>query len=279
MKPDRVVIGVDNDEAQRGDGRAVRAVHPPGRQPDPLHGHRLGRGHQVRGQRDAGHPHLVHEPDGRASASGSAPTCTTCGAASAPTSGSAARSCIPGPGYGGSCFPKDVKAHHPHRGCARPVARRAQGGRGGQRGAEAGASCRRRSSTWGTTCTGKIVGVWGLAFKAETDDMRESPTIPLIEGLLEAGARVQTHDPKATDSARAHLRRPGDVRRRSLQRRARRRRAADHDRVAGLPQSRLRAGAEAAAPPAPHRRPQPLRSRPDGRARASSITGSAGDGR
>jgi UDPglucose 6-dehydrogenase len=46
------------------------------------------------------------------------------------------------------------------------------------------------------------VALWGLAFKAETDDMRESPTIPLIEGLLSAGARVQVHDPKATDSAR-----------------------------------------------------------------------------
>ena len=44
--------------------------------------------------------------------------------------------------------------------------------------------------------------VWGLAFKAETDDMRESPTIPVIEGLLRAGARVQAHDPKAIDQAR-----------------------------------------------------------------------------
>ena len=58
----------------RRDGRALRAVHPAGRQPDPLHGHRLGRGDQVRGQRDARHPHLVHEPDGAASASWSAPT-------------------------------------------------------------------------------------------------------------------------------------------------------------------------------------------------------------
>jgi UDPglucose 6-dehydrogenase len=55
----------------------------------------------------------------------------------------------------------------------------------------------------GKNLSGKTVGIWGLAFKAETDDMRESPTIPLIEGLLEASARVQTHDPKATDSARA----------------------------------------------------------------------------
>jgi UDPglucose 6-dehydrogenase len=50
---------------------------------------------------------------------------------------------------------------------------------------------------------GKVVGVWGLAFKAETDDMRESPAIPLVEGLLAAGARVQVHDPRAAESARA----------------------------------------------------------------------------
>ena len=65
MKPDRVVVGVDTDEARevmRGAVRALRAH----RQPDPLHGHRLGRGDQVRRQRDAGDPHLVHEPDRRA---------------------------------------------------------------------------------------------------------------------------------------------------------------------------------------------------------------------
>ena len=138
-------------------------------------------------------------------------------------------------------------------------------------------SCsRRRSAYLGTDLSGKIVGIWGLAFKAETDDMRESPTIPLIEGLLAAGARVQTHDPKATDSARVIF---GD---RVMY-------AADpysaahgadallrHDRVAGLPEPRLRAGPQAAPPPAADRRPQSLRSRPDDRRSASSITGSAG---
>ena len=91
---------------------------------------------------------------------------------------------------------------------------------------EAGGAAARCQRYLGPDLSGKIVGLWGLAFKAETDDMRESPTIPLIEGLLAAGARVQAHDPKATDSARHDLRRPGDVRRRSLQRRARCRRAA-----------------------------------------------------
>ena len=46
------------------------------------------------------------------------------------------------------------------------------------------------------------MAVWGLAFKAETDDMRESPAIDLVEGLLAAGARVHAHDPAALPQAR-----------------------------------------------------------------------------
>ena len=50
---------------------------------------------------------------------------------------------------------------------------------------------------------GRTVAVWGLAFKAGTDDMRESPSIPLIDALLAAGARVRAHDPEAMDVARS----------------------------------------------------------------------------
>ena len=49
---------------------------------------------------------------------------------------------------------------------------------------------------------GKTVAVWGLAFKAGTDDMRESPAVTLIEALLAAGAHVQAHDPEAMTVAR-----------------------------------------------------------------------------
>jgi UDPglucose 6-dehydrogenase len=107
----------------------------------------------------------------------------------------------PGPGYGGSCFPKDVKAlirTSDDLGLSLDVLK----------AVEEVNECQKRVVLQktlrylGQDLTGKIVGLWGLAFKAETDDMRESPTIPLIEGLLAAGARVQTHDPKATDSAR-----------------------------------------------------------------------------
>jgi UDPglucose 6-dehydrogenase len=107
----------------------------------------------------------------------------------------------PGPGYGGSCFPKDVKAlirTSDDLGLSLDVLK----------AVEEVNECQKLvvlQKTFrylGQDLSGKIIGLWGLAFKAETDDMRESPTIPLIEGLLAAGARVQTHDPKATDSAR-----------------------------------------------------------------------------
>jgi UDPglucose 6-dehydrogenase len=107
----------------------------------------------------------------------------------------------PGPGYGGSCFPKDVKAlirTSDDLGLSLDVLK----------AVELVNECQKQVVLQkalrylGQDLSGKIIGLWGLAFKAETDDMRESPTIPLIDGLLEAGARVQTHDPKATDSAR-----------------------------------------------------------------------------
>jgi UDPglucose 6-dehydrogenase len=49
---------------------------------------------------------------------------------------------------------------------------------------------------------GKTIGVWGLAFKPKTDDMREAPSVPLIEALLSAGAKVLAHDPEATKVAK-----------------------------------------------------------------------------
>jgi UDPglucose 6-dehydrogenase len=107
----------------------------------------------------------------------------------------------PGPGYGGSCFPKDVKAlirTSDDLGLSLDVLKAVEQVNECQKQIVLQKTLR----YLGQDLSGKSVGIWGLAFKAETDDMRESPAIPVIEGLLGAGARVQTHDPKATDSAR-----------------------------------------------------------------------------
>jgi len=106
----------------------------------------------------------------------------------------------PGPGFGGSCFPKDLKAVI-HAGEASGVSMDLL------RAVEAVNDRQKRvlleklAQALGPSLRSATVGVWGLAFKAETDDVRESPAIPLIEGLLAAGARVQAHDPQATHSA------------------------------------------------------------------------------
>jgi UDPglucose 6-dehydrogenase len=108
----------------------------------------------------------------------------------------------PGPGYGGSCFPKDVKAiirTAEELGLSLDVLKSVEHVNECQKLV----MLHKAKRYLGHDLSGKCVGLWGLAFKAETDDMRESPTIPLIEGLLEAGARVQAHDPKAMESARA----------------------------------------------------------------------------
>lgn len=109
---------------------------------------------------------------------------------------------FPGPGYGGSCFPKDVKALvHTAQSVGlspdildaveRVNARQKQVILHKLRTALSGAMA------------GCEVAVWGLAFKAGTDDLRESPAIPLVEGLLAEGAAVRVHDPKAIAAAQA----------------------------------------------------------------------------
>ncbi len=107
----------------------------------------------------------------------------------------------PGPGYGGSCFPKDVRALvHTARSvgmepelfdAVESVNRRQQQLLFG------------RVSEMLGNLSGAVVGVWGLAFKAQTDDMRESPAIPLIDSLIAAGVQVRAHDPAAMATARA----------------------------------------------------------------------------
>lgn len=108
---------------------------------------------------------------------------------------------FPGPGYGGSCFPKDVKAlikTGEQYGVSLDVLKAVEGANQRQK--------RRLLAKVASLLDGRLasstVAVWGLAFKAETDDMRESPALDLIEGLLAAGAHVRAHDPAAIGTAR-----------------------------------------------------------------------------
>src|SRR5262245_11895121 len=109
---------------------------------------------------------------------------------------------FPGPGYGGSCFPKDVKALI-------------------RSGTDVGVRFdllesveavnerqklllfRKLVKALGENLSGTRIGIWGLAFKAGTDDMRESPSVPLIRSLVGRGATVLAHDPEAHETARA----------------------------------------------------------------------------
>jgi UDPglucose 6-dehydrogenase len=111
---------------------------------------------------------------------------------------------FPGPGYGGSCFPKDVKALIR---TGRDVGLEFEILDAVERvnDRQKQVMLQKLMAAFNGSVAGRTIAVWGLAFKAETDDMRESPAIPLIEGLLAAGAKVQAHDPKALETAREIL--------------------------------------------------------------------------
>jgi UDPglucose 6-dehydrogenase len=100
-----------------------------------------------------------------------------------------------GPGYGGSCFPKDVQALH-HLGRAHGVPMRLAEATHLANEEQAHFLAQLVESSVGTL-SGKTVALWGLAFKPETDDIREAPSVKLTSALLARGARVVGHDPEA----------------------------------------------------------------------------------
>ncbi len=107
----------------------------------------------------------------------------------------------PGAGYGGSCFPKDVKALiHTARGAGFEPAVLAAVEQRNQ--AQRRVLGERIVAHYGGSLAGKTVAVWGLAFKPDTDDMREAPSRELLAQLWAAGARVRAHDPVAMAEAR-----------------------------------------------------------------------------
>ena len=109
-----------------------------------------------------------------------------------------------GPGFGGSCFPKDVRA----------LIKTAQDHEAPLRIVEAvlavnetrkRAMARKIIAAVGGSVRGKTIAVLGLTFKPNTDDMRESPSIPLITALQDLGAKVRAYDPEGMQQARSEL--------------------------------------------------------------------------
>ena len=99
------------------------------------------------------------------------------------------------------------------------------------------AMARKVSNAVGGSLRGKTVAVLGLTFKPDTDDMREAPSIPLVTGLLDMGAKVRAHDPVGMEQARTRIARHR-ILRRPLCLRAGRRRAGDRDRMGAVPRAR-----------------------------------------
>ena len=109
----------------------------------------------------------------------------------------------PGAGFGGSCFPKDLKAlrqvakeHHYEAELISAVEN--------VNNRQKHVISRKVIDLFGEDLSGKVFGVWGLAFKPGTDDMRESPAIYVINDLVRKGARVNVYDPKAMKEAKNH---------------------------------------------------------------------------
>jgi len=110
----------------------------------------------------------------------------------------------PGPGYGGSCFPKDTLA------LMRIVQEYGESVRIVEAAVEVNAAQKARMvkkirDALGGSEAGKTIAVLGLTFKPETDDMRESPSVSILPALLEKGATIKAHDPKGMEEAKKYL--------------------------------------------------------------------------
>ncbi|OGI55660.1 MAG: UDP-glucose 6-dehydrogenase [Candidatus Muproteobacteria bacterium RBG_19FT_COMBO_61_10] len=110
----------------------------------------------------------------------------------------------PGCGYGGSCFPKDVKAliHIAEINDFSPKLLQAVEERNDT---QKHVLFQKIARHLGADLSGRTIGLWGLAFKPGTDDMREAPSVVLLHELIGAGARVIAHDPVAMSAARNEL--------------------------------------------------------------------------
>ena len=116
-----------------------------------------------------------------------------------------------GAGFGGSCFPKDVKAlQKSAREAGRPL--RVLEAVEEVNQAQKHVLTDKIKNRLGENLAGKRIALWGLAFKANTDDLREAPSLALISDLLRAGATIQAYDPAAGGEARKMFQKDKNVR-------------------------------------------------------------------
>ena len=108
---------------------------------------------------------------------------------------------FPGVGYGGSCFPKDVQALI-QSAAVQNLDFSLLKATDAVNDQQKRMLVDRVKQHFGGDIVGRTLAIWGLAFKPRTDDMREAPSLVVIEELLAAGAHVQAHDPEALGSAR-----------------------------------------------------------------------------
>jgi len=110
----------------------------------------------------------------------------------------------PGPGFGGSCFPKDTRAISQiakQHGCEFKIVDAVMK----VNDERPGIMLEKIISAVGGDLKGQTIGILGLTFKPNTDDMRESPAIPLIQGLQERGTKIQAYDPAGMEQAKEYL--------------------------------------------------------------------------
>jgi UDPglucose 6-dehydrogenase len=199
MHPDRVVIGTDSDEAQK----VMRGLYLP----------------FLRSEND----YLVMSPESAAMVKYAAnamlatkisfinEVANICEGVGADIDDVRAGMCkdirighqflSPGVGYGGSCFPKDVSAlaYESRQIRLRPcVLEAVMDVNHDQKEVIAEKIC----NHFPDTLTGKVIALWGLSFKPNTDDIREAPACVLIDFLLAAGVKLRVHDPEAMDNVR-----------------------------------------------------------------------------
>jgi len=110
----------------------------------------------------------------------------------------------PGPGYGGSCFPKDtlalIRMAQEHGSGARIVEAAVE-----VNSAQKARMIKKIRDSLGGNEAKKIIGILGLTFKPETDDMRDAPSLTILPPLLEKGAQIKVHDPQGMQEAQHYL--------------------------------------------------------------------------